>query len=177
MANVDQKKAVVDELSAKLKDARALYVTDFSGLNVKSMTDLRSRLRTAGVEYVVVKNTLVERAMSELDLPDIAEFFKGPTGLVIGGEDAVAAAKVLDDFAREHDNRPVMKVGIVERKAISASEIGRLAKLPPREQLLSELAGAFQAPLAQFVSVLQAKVGEVAGLLEALRSQKESTEA
>lgn len=174
MGILEQKQAVVAELNEKLKDAAAFFLTDFTGLNVKSVTDLRARLRKAGVEYVVVKNTLAERAIEGLDLPDIAEFFKGPTGLVIGREDAVVAAKVLDEFAREHDNRPSVKVGIVERRAIAASEVGRLAKLPPREQLLAELAGAFQAPLSQLAYMLQAKLSEVVGLLDALRAQRES---
>jgi large subunit ribosomal protein L10 len=175
MANVEQKKAVVDDLSAKLKGATAFYLTDFSGLSVKSMTDLRARLRRAGVEYMVVKNTLAERALDGLDLPNIAEFFKGPTGVVIGRDDAVAAAKVLEEFAKEHDNRPAVKVGIVERRTVSAKEIGRLAKLPPREQLLAELVGAFEAPLAQLAYVLQAKLSEMVGLLDALRTEREQS--
>lgn len=176
MANVEQKRQVVDELSEKLREAHAFYLTDFSGLSVKSMTDLRARLRRAGVEYLVVKNTLAERALEALDLPNIAEFFRGPTGLVIGRDDAVTAAKVLEEFAREHDNRPAVKAGIVDRRPVTAKDVGRLAKLPPREQLLAELAGAMQAPLAQLVYLLQAKVGEVAGLLDALRNQKSAAE-
>lgn len=174
MAKLDEKQQVVDDLNEKLKDATAFFLTDFTGLNVKTVTKLRARLRDAGVEYVVVKNTLAHRAMEGLDLPDIAEFFKGPTGLVIGREDAVTAAKVLDEFAREHDNRPAVKVGIVERRAISPSEVGRLAKLPSREQLLSELAGTLQAPLSQLLYMLEGKLSEVVGLLDALREQRQS---
>ena len=122
------------------------------------MTALRARLRAAGVEYVVVKNTLAERALEGLELPDIAEFFKGPTGLVIGQEDAVTAAKVLAEFAKDHDNRPTVKVGIVDRQAVTAEEVARLSKLPPREMLLAELAGPLESPMAQFACVLQAKL-------------------
>ncbi len=171
---VQGKQAVVDRLAGKLKDARAFYLTDFTGLNVKSMTELRARLRRAGVEYVVVKNTLAERALSGMDLPDIGRFFVGPTGLVIGREDAVTAAKVLEEFAREHNDRPTVKVGVVERRAVTPREVDRLAKLPPRERLLAELAGAMEAPLAQLAYVLQAMLGEVVGLLEALRAERES---
>ena len=172
--NVQEKQAVVDELVAKLRGAKGFYLTDFTGLNVKRVTELRARLRKAGVEYLVVKNTLAQRALEGLDLPDIGRFFVGPTGLVIGNEDAVAAAKVIDDFAREHDNKPAVKAGIVERRAVTPSDIGRIAKLPPREQLLAELAGALQAPLAQVLFLLQGKLGEFVGLLEALRGQRES---
>lgn len=171
---LQEKQAIVDELSAKLRGANAFYLTDFTGLNVKSITDLRRRLRNAGVEYLVVKNTLAERALEGAEFPDIAEFFKGPTALVIGHDDPVAPAKVLADFAKEHDNKPAVKAGIVERKAVSAAQIDVLAKLPPREQLLAELAGALEAPLAQLAYVMQAKLYEMAGLLDALRSSREA---
>src|SRR5688572_15558619 len=101
--NREEKQAFIDELSTKLSGASAFYLTDFTGMSVKQITKFRSRLRMQGVEYVVVKNTLAKRAIQELDLPDVAGFFSGPTGLVIG-RDPVAAAKVLSDFAREFDN-------------------------------------------------------------------------
>lgn len=171
--NVKEKKqAVVDELSRKLGTAKAFYLADFTGLNVKKVTELRKRLRNAGVEYLVVKNTLAERALETLDLPDITAYFKGPTAVVIGNQDPVQAAKVLADFAKENDNKPAMKAGIVERRAVSSKDIDRLAKLPPRAQLLAELAGLMQAPMAQMLFVLQAKLQETVGLLEALKEQK-----
>jgi large subunit ribosomal protein L10 len=170
--NTEAKQAVVDELTDKLRSSNAFYLTDFTGLNVKSITDLRARLRKAGVEYLVVKNTLAERAIEGLELPGIAEFFRGPTALVIGKQDPVTAAKVLADFAKEHDNRPVVKAGMVEKRAVTPEEVGRLAKLPPREQLLAELAGAFEAPMAQLAYALQAKLIEMVGLLEALREAR-----
>jgi large subunit ribosomal protein L10 len=173
MNNVKEKKqAVVDELSAKLGGAKAFYLADFTGLNVKKVTELRSRLRKAGVEYVVVKNTLAERALETLDLPDIGQFFKGPTAVVIGQADPVEAARVLSDFARENDSKPKIKAGIVEKKAVSSKDIDRLAKLPPREVLLAQLAGALEAPMAQLLFCLQAKLQETVGLLEALKEQK-----
>jgi large subunit ribosomal protein L10 len=170
---VEAKQQIVNELAGKLEQATAFYLTDFTGLNVKRMTALRRQLREAGVEYFVVKNTLAQRAIEGLELPDIAEFFSGPTGLVIGRDDAVTAAKVLDAFAKEHDDRPSIKIGIVERQTLTPDQVGRLAKLPPREKLLAELAGAMQAPAAQLAFLLQGLLGEVVGLLEALRAQRE----
>ena len=170
----EKKQAVVDELNGKLKKASAFYLADFTGLNVKRVTELRNRLRKAGVEYVVVKNTLAERALADLDLPDIGEHFKGPTALVIGQGDAVTAAKVLADFAKENDDKPAIKAGIVDRRAVNRDEVSRLAKLPPREQLLAELAGCLESPLAQFAAVLDAKLNEFVGLLEALKTERES---
>ncbi|MGH7481398.1 MAG: 50S ribosomal protein L10 [Longimicrobiales bacterium] len=172
-STLESKQAQVERLVGVLDGARAFYLTDFTGLDVKSMTELRARLREAGVEYTVVKNTLARRALGGLELPDIAEFFTGPTGLAIGREDAVTAAKVLEEFAKEHDDRPAVKVGVVDRRTMTPPEVSRLAKLPPREQLLAELAGALEAPLAQLAFVLQAKLNEMAGLLEALRAQRE----
>lgn len=171
--NLQQKQDAVVGLAEKLGKANAFYLTDFSGLTVKRVTELRARLRREGGEYLVVKNTLAERALAGLqDMPDIAEFFRGPTGLVIAPGDPVAPIKVLADFAKEHDNRPAIKAGIVERRALGAEEVERLSKLPGREQLLAQLAGALQAPLSEFVFVLQAKLQEMAGLLEALREAR-----
>jgi large subunit ribosomal protein L10 len=171
---VQEKQAIVDQLTQKLRGANAFYLTDFTGLNVKSITDLRRRLRNAGVEYLVVKNSLAERALDGSEFPDIAEFFRGPTALVIGQDDPVAPAKVLADFAKEHDNRPAVKAGIVERRAVTAEQIDALAKLPPKEELLAQLAGALAAPMAQLAYVMQAKLYEMAGLLDALRSSREA---
>jgi large subunit ribosomal protein L10 len=170
---VERKQVVVAELADKLGSAKAFYLTDFTGLNVKKMTALRARMRAEGLEYLVVKNTLALRALEGLELPDLGAFLTGPTGLVIGREDAVIAAKVLSDFARENDDRPTIKVGVVERQPMGPDEVGRLAKLPPREQLLAELAGALQAPLAQLVFLMQGLASEFVGLLEALRAQRE----
>jgi large subunit ribosomal protein L10 len=171
--NLEQKTALVEELTEKLKGASAIYLTDFVGLNVKAMTQLRAKLRKQGYEYLVVKNTLAERAVTELKLPDIAEHFRGPTGIVISPRDPVGPAKVLSDFAKEHDSRPAVKAAIVEQRAMGAAEVQRLAALPPREVLLAQLAGALEAPLSQFAYVLQAKLIEMGGLLEALRASRE----
>lgn len=169
----EQKNAFVDELQGKLENARAFYLTDFSGLNVKQITEFRSRLRKQGVEYVVVKNTLAQRAVTALDLPDIAGFFTGPTGLVIGEQDAVAAAKVITDFAKEYDNRPAVKAGVVERKNVTADEVKRLADLPPKEVLMAQLAGGLQAPMARLAGGMNNLVAQFARAVDALRQQRE----
>ena len=168
-----EKQAFVDRFREKVQEAPVLYLTDFSGLDVKSMTLLRQRLRDSGAEYLVVKNRLVKLAVADLDMPDISEALLGATGVVLGYEGVVEPAKVGSDFANEHDDKPVFKLGILDKKIVSAVEIQRLAKLPPREQLLAELAGALEAPMAALVSALEGKVQEMAGLLDALREQKE----
>ena len=164
------KEQLVTELTQKLTGASALYYTDFSGLNVKRMTDLRRRFRKAGVEYVVIKNTLALRAVNESGL--VGERLRGPTGLVIG-PDPVAAAKVLTDFARENDQKPGIKGGMLDGRAIGVDQVKQLATLPSREQMLAELAGGLQAPLAAFVGALNGLLYTFVGALDALRTQRE----
>jgi large subunit ribosomal protein L10 len=165
-----EKEQLVDELSAKLKGAKALYYTDFTGLNVKRMTELRRRLRRAGVEYVVIKNTLALRAVNQSGLT--AEPLRGPTGVVIG-PDPVAAAKVLSDFARENEQRPEVKGGLLEGKPIDTAQVKQLASLPPREQMLADLGAGLQSPMAAFVGALNGLLYMFAGALEGLRQQRE----
>jgi large subunit ribosomal protein L10 len=172
------KETFVAGFQEQVQEAPVFYLTDFSGLDVKSMTALRHRLRDAGAEYRVVKNRLVLRILRELDLevPELVEQLSGPTGVVIAGESPVESAKALTDFAKAHDNRPVFKVGMIDRNIVQAEQFDRLAKLPPREELLAELAGSLQAPLAGLLAIMQAKLQETSGLFEALRAAKESDE-
>lgn len=174
--NKEQKSAFVDELQGKLSEARAFYLTDFTGMNVKQITEFRARLRREGVEYVVVKNTLAQRALSGMELPDIASFFTGPTGLVIGREDAVTAAKVLTDFAKEFDNKPAVKLGIVERQEVQPDQVKQLAALPPKEVLLAQLAGGLQAPMSRLAGGMQNLLAGFARGVDALRQQREASE-
>jgi large subunit ribosomal protein L10 len=171
--NLQEKQQAVTDLTAKLKGANAFYLTDFTGLSVKRITILRSRLRKAGVEYVVVKNSLAQRVLEDLKLTDVSSFFTGPTGVAISRGDAVTAAKVLDDFAKENDAKPGVKAGMVDGRVVTAQEVGKLAKLPPREQLLAELVGCLEAPMQQLLYCLTAKMSELVGLMDALKAQKE----
>jgi large subunit ribosomal protein L10 len=170
----NDKEQLVSELSGKIKGAQALYYTDFTGLNVKRMTDLRRRLRKAGVEYVVIKNTLALRAVNESGL--VGERLKGPTGIVVA-HDALAGAKVLTDFAKENDQKPAVKGGMFDGRAIDAEQVKKLANMPSREQLLAELGAGFMAPLASFAGALNGMLYQMIGALEALRAQKEGGES
>ncbi len=171
--NRTDKQTFVDNFREKVQDAPVLYLTDFSGLDVNSMTLLRQQLKASGAEYLVVKNRLVKLAVADLDMPDISEALLGPTGVVLGYEGVVEPAKVVSDFAKEHDDKPVFKLGVLDNKIVSAVEIQRLAKLPPLDQLLAELAGALEAPMAALASALEGKLQEMSGLLDALKEQKE----
>jgi large subunit ribosomal protein L10 len=166
-----EKEKLVAELKEKLSGAKALYYTDFTGLNVKRMTDLRRRLRKANVEYVVIKNTLALRAVNESGL--MSTRLKGQTGLVIA-KDAVAAAKVLSDFAKENDQRPAVKGGLLDGRALDTDQVKKLASMPSREQMLAELGAGLQSPMAAFVGALNGLLYMFAGALEGLRTQRES---
>ncbi len=168
------KESFVQELRERLNRAPVVYLTDFTGLNVKSMTRLRRALRDTGAEYVVVKNRLAKRALEETDLPDISESLEGPTGMVFGYEDAVATAKALSEFAREHDKKPTFKLGILDKKVLQPEQVDALAKLPPREVLLAQLVGVLEAPMAALAGALEGKLQEMAGLLDALKTEREA---
>ena len=165
-----EKEKLVAELTEKLRGAKALYYTDFAGLNVKRMTDLRRRLRKQGVEYVVIKNTLALRAVNDSGL--VATRLRGQTGLVIA-RDPVAAAKVLSDFAKENDQRPAVKGGLLEGRELDVEQVKKLASMPPREQMLAELGAGLQSPMAAFVGALNGLLYMFAGALEGLKQQKQ----
>jgi len=165
-----EKEQLVSDLREKITGAKALYFTDFTGLNVKRMTELRRRFRRAGIDYVVIKNTLAIRAVNESGLTSSP--LRGPTGVVVT-RDPVAAAKVLTDFARENEQRPSVKGGLLDGLAIDHVQVKRLATLPSREQMLAELGASFQAPLSAFLGAMNALFTNFAGVMESLRAQKE----
>jgi large subunit ribosomal protein L10 len=165
-----EKEQLVSGLKEKIESATALYYTDFTGLNVKRMTELRRRFRKANVEYVVIKNTLALRAVNESGL--VGERLKGPTGLVVT-KDPVEAAKILTDFAKTNDQRPAVKGGLFDGASIDAAQVKRLAAMPSREQMLAELGAGLQSPLSAMLGALSGLLTNFAGALEALKTQKE----
>jgi large subunit ribosomal protein L10 len=169
--NRTEKQQLVTELTDKIKGAKALYYTDFTGLNVKRMTELRRRFRKAGVEYVVIKNTLALRAINESGLAGTR--LRGPTGVVVS-KDPVAAAKLLSDFARENDQKPVVKGGLLDGATLDEAQVKKLASMPSREQMLAELGAGLMSPMAAFVGALNGLMYMMVGALEALKAQKET---
>jgi large subunit ribosomal protein L10 len=171
-----QKETFVADLRDRLTKAPVVYLTDFTGLDVKSITDLRRSLKDSGAEYLVVKNRLAKLAFEGTELPDISADLIGPTGVVLGYDDVVAPAKALTDFAKQHDKKPVFKLGILENEVLQPEQITRLANLPSREQLYSMLAGALEAPMAMLATAMEGKVQEMAGLLDALKDEREKAD-
>lgn len=172
--NRAKKSDIVERLSVRLRESPNLYLTDFTGLAVKPMTELRRQLRAGGFEYVVVKNTLALRALESVATSGLEELLHGPTAVVFAGDQPVAAAKVLSAFQKQHEAL-TLKAGLVEGRQIGPQEITRLATLPSREELLSQLAGTMQAPMQSFVGVLSGLLYQFAGAVEALRAQRAAT--
>ena len=168
--NKTEKQQLVTELTDKIKGAKALYYTDFTGLNVKRMTELRRRFRKAGVEYVVIKNTLALRAINESGL--MGTRLRGPTGVVVS-KDPVAAAKLLTDFAKENDQKPTVKGGLLDGVMVDEAQVKKLASMPSREQMLAELGAGLMSPMAAFVGAMNGLMYMMVGALEALKAQKE----
>ncbi len=154
------KEQLVAELKSKLDGAEGVLYTDFTGLNVKRMTELRRRFRKAGVEYVVIKNTLALRAVNEAGMT--GQKLKGPTGVVVA-KDAVAAAKLLTDFAKENDAKPSVKGGLYEGAQIDEATVKKLASLPTRDEALSMLVGTFNNVLSMFALALEARKTQLEG--------------
>jgi large subunit ribosomal protein L10 len=169
--NRDKKTKVVEELTARLGRSPNLYLTDFTGLSVKPMTELRRKLREAGVEYTVVKNTLAVRAFESASVSGFDEMLNGPTAVVFAGDEPINAAKVLAQFQKEH-GALTFKAGLVEGRVVDPAEIKRLATLPSRDELMGQVAGAMQGPLQGFVGALSGLLNQFVGAVEALRAQR-----
>ncbi len=159
-----EKQARVSEVEDKLKRASAAVLTDYRGLNVQDLAQLRRELRAQGVEYKIYKNTLSRRAAVAAELGDLVEHLVGPTAIAFGFDDPVAAAKLVSSFAKQHAEMSI-KAGLLEGKVIDAAAIRALAALPAREVLLAKLAGTLQAPISGLATVLN---GPIRGLAQAL---------
>jgi large subunit ribosomal protein L10 len=166
-----EKVAVVDEIRTKLAEADATVLTEYRGLTVHELADLRGSLRSSGTEYKVFKNTLARRAVEGAGLEDIASLFEGPVAIAFVRGDAAAAAKALRDFGK---NNPalILKGGLLGTRVITPTDIDALAELPSREVLLSQIAGTFQAPLVKAAGLFQAFTRNFAYGVQALIDQR-----
>ncbi|ALZ88576.1 MULTISPECIES: 50S ribosomal protein L10 [Aerococcus] len=152
---IAKKQQEVNEVVEKMNAANSLVVVDYLGLSVAEVTELRKQLREAGVEFKVIKNTIMRRALDSQELEYHEEVFQGPTAVAFGMEDAVAPAKILSDFAKKAEALE-LKGGILEGKVLSKEEIQQIAKLPNREGLLSMLLSVLQAPVRNVAYAVKA---------------------
>ena len=154
---LEQKQQAVAQLAERIQGSVAGIIVDYKGITVEDDTKLRKELRESGVKYTVVKNTLIKRAAEKAGLNGIDDVLNGTSAIATSADDYVAAARILQKFADQHDNFKV-KTGYLDNEVISLEKIQSLAKLPSREVLLANVLGAFQAPIASFARAVQAIV-------------------
>jgi large subunit ribosomal protein L10 len=171
-----EKTESVATLRERLQPVKTAVITEYRGLTVQQLSDLRKQLKAAAAEYKVVKNRLARLAVKELALDSLATHFKGPTGLVFTSKDPVPMAKALQTFARTNPALTI-KVGLVEGKVVAPAELKALADLPSKEALRAQLVGALQGPLSQLVSLLAAPQRELVQVLEARSKQSEAAKS
>jgi len=168
----EEKQRLVQDLHERFKKVRAVFLTDFTGLDVATLTRLRRQLGQYGIEYKVVKNTLLKRASEKTPLEALAEHFVGPNAVVLAYDDPVQSAKVLVDFVKEEPELDI-KAGFVEGRVLRPEEVKALASLPPREVLIAQLIGMLKMPLVRLVGALSSPIQQLLGVLEAIKEKKE----
>ena len=155
--NLELKKQVVSDIVKKFQDAQSVIIVNYSGLTVEQVTGLRAQFRAAGVDYCVLKNTLVRRALQELNIEGLDEVLNGPSAFAFGMNDPVSPAKIISDFIAKNKTEVIsIKAGLLGTEVMSMDQIKSLAETPSREVLLARLLGSLQSSIAGFVRVLDA---------------------
>ena len=167
-----EKQSIVSDLRARMKAAQFVILTDYKGLNVAAMNDLRSRLHGAEAEFHVVQNSLVRLVAKDLGQAGLEPGLTGPSAMISGSGDVARAAKVLRDFIKEKE-KPAIKIGALQGAILSAKDVSTLADLPSREQLYGQLVGTLAAPMQRLVGALNQKLASVVYVLKAYQEQKE----
>ena len=170
---IEEKQQIAEDLRDRLSRSAIIVLTDYKGLDVAAMNDLRRKLRAEEIEYQVVKNTLLIRAAEDNDFALIKDHFKGPSAIALGYEDPVAPAKVLSEFAKENKNLEI-KAGVMNGQVLDANAIKELAKLPSREVLLGQLLSALNAIPTSLVRTIAEVPRSLVSVLAAIRDQKEA---
>ena len=173
---LEEKRALVAELTEKMKNASAGVLVDYKGITVADDTKLRRELRAAGVEYAVIKNTMLRFAIDNLGYSELDEQLNGTTALAISPEDPVAAAKILTAYAKKNDKFKI-KGGFVDGKPLNTAEVANLAELPPREVLIAKVLGGFNAPISGLVGVTNGLLRGLVAALAAIAEKKEEPAA
>jgi large subunit ribosomal protein L10 len=171
--NLEEKKKIVHDLNERFSKAAVVIVTDYKGLDVAAINDLRRRLRKEEVEYQVVKNSLMVRASQETDVALIKETFKGPSAVAMSYSDPITPAKVLTEFAKDHDMFEI-KVGVMNGKIIELKEIKALSALPSREVLLGTFVSVLSNVPTGFVRTIAEIPRRLLNVLQAIQDQKEA---
>ncbi len=173
-ARKEQKAEQVELLTEKLRKAKVALLTDYRGLTVTQLQDLRGKLRTGDVEYRVVKNTLARRAAEAAGVPALQAELEGPVAIAFGYDDLSLPSKLINEFVRTTRLKLEVKGGLVEGRVFSPDQVKQLADLPSRETLLAQLLGTLQSPVAQLVGIMQTPVQQLLGVLDAYKSKLEA---
>ncbi len=168
---IEIKKQQVEDVKQKIEKAESVVFYDYRGLSVEEVSELRNQFRAAGVEYKVIKNNILRRAVKENNIEGLDEILTGPTAAAIGYDDPVSGAKVLVDFIKKVKKTEI-KIGLLNGKIIQIDEIKQLANMPSREVLIAKLAGSLNAPIAGLAMALNAIPSGLARALAAVRDQK-----
>lgn len=169
-----EKEKVVNQLKDKLTQAKSLFLTDFTGLNVEETTKLRRNFRDNKVEYKVAKNSLIRLAVQQTGFESISDHLDGPTGLIFGYDDPIAPAKVIHDFQKKTE-KPRIKVFWMDGQLFGEEELKRLARLPSRENLLEQILMTLNSPMSNLVGTLQGMLRNFIGLIDALQEARSKT--
>lgn len=170
--SIETKKQIVQKLRDRFEKSRVAILTDYKGLNVAAMTELRTKLREAQIEYQVIKNTMLRRASEGTHIEAIKDQFKGPSAIALSFDDPVAPAKVLADFAKKNDKLEI-KIGVLEGKVLDVNAIKALSALPSREELLAQVLSAMIAVPTSLVTALSDVPRRMVNVLQAIKEQKE----
>jgi large subunit ribosomal protein L10 len=173
-ARKEQKAEQVELIAEKLKKARVAVLTDYRGLTVTQIQDLRGKLRTGEVEYRVVKNTLARRAADAAGVPGLQAELEGPIAIAFGYDDLSLPSRLINEWVRTTRLKLDVKGGLVEGRVFSPDQVRQLAELPSRETLLSQLAGTIQSPIARLAGALQTPLSTLAGALESYQKKLEA---
>lgn len=171
-----EKAGKVAELKDLLTNSKGVVLVDYCGLTVAEDTELRSKMREAGVKYMVAKNTFIRIAAQEAGIEGLDAYLEHNTAVAFSAEDPVAPAKILNDFSKDHKALEI-KAGVLDGKVIGLDEVKAVAELPSREELLAKLVGSMQAPISGLVNVLQGTIRNFVYTLEAVRQKKEQESA
>lgn len=172
-----QKVETVAALREILTRSQGLILTEYRGLTVAEVTELRKRLRAVGAEYHIVKNTLFQRALGDQLTPEFEKLLTGPTAVAFAQQDVVASAKAVLDFLREVRNKPEVKVkaGLIEGKLYTSEQVTALSKLPPREQIIAQVIGSINAPISELVFTLENILGEFVRTIQAIVDRQDAS--
>jgi len=171
----EDKEKVVEELNKLFSEAKGIYLTDFTGINVETINELRRQFRKENIDYRVVKNTLTRLSIQGLPLGDLQPYLAGPTGLVTSFDDALLPGKVIENFQRKTELLPI-KAAVIDGTVYDRSATEKIIRLPSRDELVAKLLGSLNSPLAGIVIVLGGVLRNLVGVLDAIRNQKEKTE-